>query len=130
MKPAKKGVDVGVVARDADALVAFYTDVVGLEFVESFDSRIGRIHRLRFGSSWIKIVGGHADSPVQSHDFTEPGVRYLTFEISDLDETWARIVDAGGEVVAPLATHPQTGARAGSIRDPEGNLVELLTRSS
>lgn len=128
MEPAKQAADVGIVARDAEALVAFYRDVLGLEYVEAFDTRVGRIHRFRFGSSWVKIVESTSTALVVQHTFADPGVRYVTFEISDIDDVWARLAAAGAPVVAPLAEHPGTGAKAGSVSDPEGNIVELLTR--
>jgi uncharacterized glyoxalase superfamily protein PhnB len=126
--PAKQAVDVGIVARNADVLVAFYRDVLGLEYVEAFDTRIGRIHRLRFGGSWVKIVEGDSTEPVVPHTFAEPGMRYLTFEITDVDDVWQRLLNSGAAVVAPLQEHAGTGAKAGSVSDPEGNVIELLTR--
>ena len=128
MKAAKNAVDVGIVSANAAEVVAFYTDVLGLEYVEAFETRVGRIHRLKFGASWVKIVeapGGAAPPPAT---FADPGLRYLTFETPDLDEVWQRAADRSIEVVAPLVEHAATGARAGSIRDPDGNIVELLCR--
>jgi catechol 2,3-dioxygenase-like lactoylglutathione lyase family enzyme len=128
MQPAKEAIDVGIVARGADELVAFYRDALGLDYVEAFATRVGPIHRLRFGDSWLKILEGSSSGPVVRHGFGEAGIHYLTFEISDIDAVWARLAEAGAPVVMPLREDPRTGTTAGSVCDPEGNIVELLAR--
>ena len=128
MRSTKDAVDVGIVSANADSVVRFYSEVLGLEYVEAFETRVGKIHRLRFGSSWIKVVEASGGSPPPPGSFADPGLRYITFETPDLDDVWQRAIERGIEIVAPLAEHEATGARAGSIRDPDGNIVELLHR--
>jgi len=52
----------------------------------------------------------------------------MTFETPDIESTWQRAIDAGAPVVLPLRPLPAGAGRAGTVRDPEGNLVELLQR--
>lgn len=126
MESVKGAVDVGIVARDADALRRWYTDVLGIEYVESFATAVGDIHRLRFGDSWVKIAGARRSAPVAARTFEDPGV-YLTFETTDVQRHWDRAIDAGAEVVLALGEFGEAGL-VGTFRDPEGNLVELLNR--
>lgn len=123
--PTKGAVDVGIVARDPQVLVGWYTDVLGVEHVETFDSPVGSIHRLRFGASWLKILGGQGRPAVVDRTFVDQGT-YLTFETRDVESVWSRAVESGASVVLPLETFG--AGMVGTMRDPEGNLVELLQR--
>ncbi len=131
LRSAKNAVDVGLIASRASDMVAFYRDVVGLEYLESFPSPVGLIHRLQFGASFIKIVVGPAEAavPAGTSTYADPGLRYLTFETPDIDAAWARAMAAGAPVVIDLQAARGNGPRSGTFRDPEGNLVELLCRA-
>jgi glyoxylase I family protein len=133
MVPSKAGIDVGLVVRDIDASLHFYVDVLGLEHVEQLSIPWGTMHRLRFGVSWMKLVVPSGDGP----DPAPPGplgldaavgIRYLTFEIEDLDETWARVVESGAPVFHDLGPFGTKGLHMGMVHDPDGNVVELLHR--
>jgi uncharacterized glyoxalase superfamily protein PhnB len=50
----------------------------------------------------------------------------LGFEVADVDAECARLAAAGVEVVKPPATHPW-GCRSAWLRDPDGNIVDLIT---
>jgi len=130
MRPAKNAVDVGIVASRISEMLEFYRDTLGLQYIEAFTSAVGVIHRLQFGSSFIKIVDVSAASsvPRQEPTYGDAGLRYMTFETPDIESTWQRAIDAGAPVVLPLLPLPAGAGRAGTVRDPEGNLVELLQR--
>jgi catechol 2,3-dioxygenase-like lactoylglutathione lyase family enzyme len=57
--------------------------------------------------------------------FTEPGLTHLSCSVDDIAETCARVADLGGEVL----TDTDMGGRAIMIRDPDGQLLELLPMS-
>jgi predicted enzyme related to lactoylglutathione lyase len=98
---------------------------------EVFQTPVGAIHRLRFGASFIKIVDASAtgSEAVQTSTYNDAGLRYLTFETPDIQDTWQGAVDSGASVVIALQSAPGGGPRSGTFRDPEGNLVELLCRT-
>lgn len=129
MQPSKRAVDVGIVVRDVDAALRFYVDGLGLELVEQLSIPWGTMHRLRFGDSWIKLVdpAGSPDAGPVGLD-AALGIRYLTFEIEDLESTWQRAVDSGAEVFHELGPFGTKGVVMGMLHDPEGNVVELLHR--
>ena len=59
--------------------------------------------------------------PYRARTMNEPGLTHISLSVDDLDATLARVADFGGEVVA--------GSNIGVaafIRDPDGQLVELL----
>jgi len=59
--------------------------------------------------------------PYRARTMNEPGLTHISLSVDDLDATLARVPEFGGEVVA--------GSNIGVaafIRDPDGQLVELL----
>lgn len=130
MRASKDGLDVGVVVADIDRSLRFYVDVLGLELVEELTIPWGTMHRLRFGSSWIKLVDPSKDPATGTAPGLDAaiGFRYVTFEIDDLDEVWARAVGAGTPIFHDLGPFGTKGVVMGMLHDPDGNVVELLHR--
>jgi catechol 2,3-dioxygenase-like lactoylglutathione lyase family enzyme len=62
--------------------------------------------------------------PYRARTMNEPGLTHISLSVDDLDATLARVGEFGGEVVAGS----NIGAAA-FIRDPDGQLVELLPMS-
>jgi len=62
--------------------------------------------------------------PYRPRSMNEPGLTHISLSVDDLDATLGRVGDFGGEVVAGT----NIGAAA-FIRDPDGQLVELLPMS-
>ncbi len=59
--------------------------------------------------------------PYRARTMNEPGLTHISLSVDDLDATLARVAEFGGAVVAGS----NIGAAA-FIRDPDGQLVELL----
>jgi lactoylglutathione lyase len=59
--------------------------------------------------------------PYRPRTMNEPGLTHISVSVDDLDATLGRVADFGGEVVAGT----NIGAAA-FIRDPDGQLIELL----
>ncbi len=57
--------------------------------------------------------------------FTEPGLTHLSFSVDDVAATCARVAELGGEVL----TDTDLGGMAVMIRDPDGQVLELLPMS-
>jgi catechol-2,3-dioxygenase len=133
MQPQKPALDVGIVARDAEALATFYVDVLGFTYIERFDTTFGSIHRLGFGRSYLKIMQAPpsaVNSDQTANNMEVPGYRYLTLEMEDLHGVWAKAI-ASTETLSELRTVTASSlgsALSGMIRDPEGNIVELQRR--
>ena len=130
LQASKAGLDVGIVTHDIAQMRAFYVDVLGLEYIEQMAIPWGTMHRLRFGVSWLKLVEPDvraASSGPRGLD-AAPGLRYITFEIVNIDEVWARALAAGTDVFHDLGEFGTTGIRMGMLYDPDGNVVELLRR--
>ena len=60
-------------------------------------------------------------APYRPRTMNEPGLTHISLSVDDVDATLARVAEFGGEVIADS----NIGAAA-FIRDPDGQLVELL----
>jgi lactoylglutathione lyase len=65
------------------------------------------------------------NDPERRRSFTEPGLTHLSFSVDDIPATCALVVEHGGEVLADT----DMGGRAIMVRDPDGQLLELLPSS-
>jgi catechol 2,3-dioxygenase-like lactoylglutathione lyase family enzyme len=54
------------------------------------------------------------------------GFSHWALEVEDLDQTFAALSADGAQPVSPPAPAVQPGARFAFVRDPEGNLLELI----
>jgi len=130
MQPSKRALDAGIVTNDVAAALTFYVDVLGLELVEQLTIPWGTMHRLRFGDSWLKLVdptGSPPPGPAGGIDGAT-GIRYLTFEIDDVEAVWERAMAAGATPYHDLGPFGTKGVVMGMVLDPDGNVVELLHR--
>lgn len=129
LKLTKDSIDLAIVTADADALVAFYRDVIGLEDLGGFPTRVGRMHRLGCGSSVIKVVSPTAPPAVSAPRGGiegAKGLRYWTIPVTNLGEVVAACEAAGSPVPQPVI-EVRPGLTSAIVEDPDGNWVELLT---
>lgn len=125
----KKGVDLGIVTTNGDAMLAFYRDVVGLRYLEPMPmpGGTGTMHRMLCGDSLIKLVvlpkvGAPA---VPGGIQGASGYRYWTITVSNLTEVVDACAKAGAKVlIADKEVRP--GVRIAMVADPDGNWVEFL----
>jgi catechol 2,3-dioxygenase-like lactoylglutathione lyase family enzyme len=62
------------------------------------------------------------NDPERRRSFTEPGLTHLSFSVDDIPATCALVREHGGEVLEDTDME----GRAIMIRDPDGQLLELL----
>jgi catechol 2,3-dioxygenase-like lactoylglutathione lyase family enzyme len=128
-KLAKPALDLGAVTSDIAAALAFYTGPLGFaKESEVVFPGVGVLHRLRVGESYFKLLA--PENPPASR---APGggitgglgFRYVTFQLTNLDETVEACREAGAKIaVEPRSLRP--GVRMAMVEDPDGNIVELL----
>ena len=136
--------EVGIGCRDLATMRHFYESGLGLRFVS--EARVppetAQKYRLASGSATvirlqtpygerIKLIA--PDAPVAlpaqhaEHVFDQPNVMYLTFIIRDIQGVTARVLAQGGRAMSgpePIESRP--GLFVVFLRDPEGNVVELV----
>ena len=124
----KDSIDLGIVAKDGPALVAFYRDVLGFEDQGEMAMPGGSMHRLAAGTSIIKIVcprNPPAASAPPGGLQGATGYRYWTITVSNLPELVAACEEGGHKVVVPI-TELRPGITIAIVEDPDGNWVEFL----
>ena len=65
------------------------------------------------------------NAPQRDRSFTEPGLTHLSFSVDDILASAARAAELGGEILADT----EIPGAAIMLRDPDGQLVELLPAS-
>jgi lactoylglutathione lyase len=65
------------------------------------------------------------NAPRRERSFTEPGLTHLSFSVDDIAATCTLVTDLGGEVLEDT----DMGGQAVMVRDPDGQLLELLPMS-
>jgi catechol 2,3-dioxygenase-like lactoylglutathione lyase family enzyme len=129
---------VGLCVTDLDRSRRFYEDVFGFTHRDELrvpDPAASRLLRVaapvgltavyleRPGFVLELLHFARADNDARrDRSFTEPGLTHLSFSVADVAATCARVADLGGEVLA----HTDVGGLAIMVRDPDGQLLELL----
>lgn len=129
MQPAKDSIDVGVICGDIQASLHFYHTLLGLEKVGEQPASTGTMHRLRFGSSVVKLIdpttrpGG---GPIGIDQ--QLGFRYLTFVVTNLDAVCQHL-EAQHIEFTREKIEIRPGTTIAMVKDPDGNIVEFVERS-
>jgi len=122
---------VGLTVADLAAEASWFCDVFGLVRelavrVEALDLSIemlihpGHGYRLELLHRPGSTARGKPVTPAEAA--LREGYGHVAFDVTDLDR--------GARPVMPPGPSPEAGVRMAFVADPEGNLVELLHRSS
>ena len=85
LKAAKDSIDLGIFVSDIKKSLAFYQGILGLEKTEELQTGFGTLHRLKFGTSDIKLMDPKKVPPVGAIGLEKQlGIRYITFVIKEL----------------------------------------------
>lgn len=116
MESPKRLQNVFVVAERPAELHAFYAQALGLQL------------KFRDHDRWIQYAVGNTSVALACREEAAPATSgvVMVFEVDDFTATAERVAAAGGEV---LGTRDM-GAHGAvlSLRDPEGNTVQLFKR--
>jgi glyoxylase I family protein len=129
MQPAKDSIDLGVICGDIQASLHFYQTLLGLEKVGEQPATTGTMHRLRFGSSDIKLIDpSDRPGPGPIGIDQQLGFRYLTFVVTNLDAVCQHL-EAQNIEFTRNKTEIRPGTTIAMVKDPDGNIVEFVERS-
>lgn len=124
--PAKDSVDVCLVVKDIRRSLSFYEGTLGLEKTEEIPTPYGNVHRLRFGTSLVKLIDPKQVPPPGPIGLEmQLGIRFLSFTIRDLSGACAALKKKGVEFTVP-ETQVMPDTRIAMVKDPDGNIVELV----
>jgi len=143
-------IDLGCVVSDLDASVRFYTEGIGFHELPGFsvdpplaadagltDTKRLDIRVLVLGednaATKLKLMHVAGTEPRRGDNefiHSHTGFRYLTIMVADTDAALARLAKLGVKPIAKspvaLPDHLGKGLFLTCVRDPDGNLVELI----
>ena len=138
-------IDLGCVVSDVDAAVKFYTTAIGFKEVKGFSvdaefaSAVGLTDQKKLdvrvlklgdgdGATALKLLQIAGDSQKPKNDFIHSslGLSYLSIYVKDMDAAIERLESAGSQPLAQPQTIPGTPVALVLVRDPDGNLIELI----
>ena len=103
-------------ASDPAEAARFYADVLGFDVVMDL--------------GWVATVGSPQNPTAQiilmGDDATAPVRPDLSVEVDDVDAAYAAVQSREAEIVHPL-TDEEWGVRRFFFRDPDGNVVNVLS---
>ncbi|MFB6074958.1 MAG: VOC family protein [Haloarculaceae archaeon] len=129
---------VGVTVSDLDGMVAFYRDALGFEVLDRFTvdgeafatavdvpGASADFAHLAAGGVRLELVAyDPEDEAMPTPDLNRPGTAHLGLEVPDIEAAFEGLPDDAETFSDPQTT--ATGSQICFLRDPEGNLVELL----
>jgi len=146
---ASTTIDLGVVVSDVDKAAAFYKEAIGFQELKGFsvpgelcaDAGLTngkgldiRVFALGNGDTATKlklmtVAGVSPKKNEKEYIHSEYGFRYITIMVTDMNAAMTRLEKAG---IKPLAKSPvplkalAEGVFLTCVRDPDGNIVELV----
>lgn len=127
----------GLSVRDLPGAARWYCDALG--YTRELDLRVDpidldivmlihRTHgdRLELLHRPGSVPGLRATDPAEAALSESFG--HVAFDVADLDAAFDRVVGLGARPVLTPRPSPEPGVRMAFVADPEGNLVELLSR--
>ncbi|MEM7003012.1 MAG: VOC family protein [Pseudomonadota bacterium] len=135
--------EIGIPVRDLDRMLNFYQQVFDCEEVRRADipaalsSQIG-VAEHGYVNVWLKFPGGEILKlvcPPQPPETTPPpdfmaqqtGIAYFTIYCADMAAALDAAESAGASLVSQRALAEQAdGVKLAFLRDPEGNVFELV----
>ena len=126
---------VGLCVGDLDAAEAWYQDALGYEpeVRAAFGPMRVTMGRLP-GGTRLELLehGGSAPGPAQglapNDALLTRGWAHIALDVEDIDAFHAKLLEAGAGEVWPPRPSPEPGVSMAFVRDPEGNLIELVSR--
>jgi catechol 2,3-dioxygenase-like lactoylglutathione lyase family enzyme len=133
---------VGLSSPDLPRLVAFYRDALGCAEVAAFSWPVGNtaadeglglvdssadVAILNAGNIYLELFRFHTPEPApQDPDrpVWDEGITHLCLEVTGIDTVLARLLDAGARLESAVVD-VRDAHRTASVRDPDGNVVEL-----
>ncbi len=140
---------VNLIAENWELLAGFYRDVFGCEIMQpgrdlsgpDLDAITG-IPGAHLKGAHLRLPGAGADGPtleVFEYEQTgssgpravnRPGFAHIAFEVPDLAEARQDVLDNGGSPLGEIVRMAVRGRGSLTLvymRDPEGNIIELLS---
>ena len=128
LKPAKDSVDLLIFVGDIRKSLDFYQGILGLEKTQEIETPFGTSHRLRYGTSVVKLMDPKQVPPAGPIGLEKQlGIRCLSFVIRDLSRVCTVLREKRVEFTMP-ETQVLPDTRIAMVKDPDGNIIEFNER--
>ncbi len=136
---------IGITVTDVDRTLAFWGEFLGEEakwhriLDGEYLGTITGYRGIHIDGAMIELPSGLIlealnyltdDRTPNPPETANPGNVHICIETDDIDLAWQRAIDAGAVPTSPgptpITVGPNTGARAGYLRDPDGITLELF----
>jgi catechol 2,3-dioxygenase-like lactoylglutathione lyase family enzyme len=134
---------VGIVVQDMERCLGFYRDVLGLtvkvaaeesgHFIDALLGEVGvQVRTVKLaapkGQAMIELLEFRSPPADVRRPITvkTPGMTHVALTVADIDGLALRLIDAGAVFIGAPRISPDGGVKAAYVRDPEGNLLELV----
>ena len=111
---------IAVIVEDLDAMIGFYTNVIGLKVNK----------RVRNPNIEIAYLGAsETESQLELLKFPDdrdPGLKHFCYEVTELEKTCAGMKEKGAEFFIDPKTQGDGSGKLAFLTDPEGNVIELV----
>lgn len=125
-KPAKDSVELLIFVSDIKKSLDFYQGTLGLEKTQEVQTPFGTVHRLRYGTSIVKLMDPKQVPPAGPIGLEKQlGIRCLSFVIRDLSGVCTVLKGKGVEFTMP-ETQVLPDRRIAMVKDPDGNIIEFV----
>ncbi|MCL9814127.1 VOC family protein [Natranaeroarchaeum aerophilus] len=129
---------VGITVSSLDDVLPFYRDVLGLDILSQFtvtgeafstgvgvEGATGNFAHLDADGIRVELVEYEPEEEIiEDVTLNRPGATHLGLEVDDIDLFYERLPEDVETISPPQTT--ESGTRICFLRDPEGNLVEIL----
>ena len=136
--PAHRLDHVGLTVADLPAMTRWWCDALAMTVEFEF-----ALEHVDFSGVMLRSPAGfrlellHRSGNLAGLQAADPvdaaltrGFGHVAFDVPDVDTAYAALVDAGASDRMSPRPSPEPGVRMAYVADPEGNLVELLDRTT
>jgi catechol 2,3-dioxygenase-like lactoylglutathione lyase family enzyme len=116
---------------DLDASQRWYEKALGLREEQRFE--MASVRTVLLGSAGLRVELIEREGSVRERSFVDAldaagtrGYGHWALQVDDLDAAYGDLTGAGARPVSAPAPAVQEGARFAYVKDPEGNLLELI----
>ena len=114
-----------LIVDDLERALGFYRDALGI----ALRHRAERFAQLETGTTRLGLFTREAMAETLAQKIGAPGEQSpafeLGFKVADVNAAWEELRAAGAPAVTPPHDQPW-GQRTAYVRDPDGNLIELV----
>jgi len=121
------GVDhVSINVNDFEKLKEFYAQLLGFQELQTVDCGEFDITYFALPNGLrLEMFNYHGKNFATSHEESEPGLRHLAFNVTDVAEHEKILTSEGVDIILPTCDLPDLGVRVLLFLDPDGTTLEF-----